>query len=200
MQSAFADFLFDPFAKGTQSMGEMFLQTIRRMAANAASAMIMDSLFGKGFASSSGSSNGLGGIVGTAGKAIFSSIFHEGGVVGLGGSSRQVNSLAFIGAPRYHTGGLAGLMPGEVPAILKAGEEVLTANDPRHVANGGAGVTVNVYEAPGTKATVQQNGNQISVIIQQVSDYIADQTQRGGGLAPVMEGRYGLNPAAGAAR
>ncbi|HRP76274.1 MAG TPA: hypothetical protein PLN31_19470, partial [Azoarcus taiwanensis] len=44
---------------------------------------------------------------------------------------------AFAGAPRYHTGGIAGLRPGEVPAILKKREEVLTEDDPRHRFNGG---------------------------------------------------------------
>lgn len=43
-----------------------------------------------------------------------------------------------MGAPRYHTGGgLAGLAPDEVPAILRRNEEVLRADDPRHVLNGG---------------------------------------------------------------
>jgi hypothetical protein len=37
----------------------------------------------------------------------------------------------FANAQRYHVGGIAGLKPGEVPAILKQGEEVLTADDPR---------------------------------------------------------------------
>ena len=31
----------------------------------------------------------------------------------------------FAGAPRYHEGGIAGLKPGEVPAILQKGEVVL---------------------------------------------------------------------------
>jgi uncharacterized protein (UPF0335 family) len=34
--------------------------------------------------------------------------------------------------PRYHTGGLAGLKPDEVPAVLLKNEEVLTRDDPRH--------------------------------------------------------------------
>ena len=46
----------------------------------------------------------------------------------------------FAGAARYHAGGIAGaapLKPGEVPAILKKGEEVITQQDPRHTMNGG---------------------------------------------------------------
>jgi hypothetical protein len=45
---------------------------------------------------------------------------------------------------RYHGGGIAGLRPDEVPAILQRGEEVLTADDPRHRANGGVGGDVHL--------------------------------------------------------
>jgi tape measure domain-containing protein len=62
---------------------------------------------------------------------------HAGGIAGRGGAWRQVNPALFAMAPRYHAGGVAGLNPGEVPAILQRGEEVLTQNDPRHIANGG---------------------------------------------------------------
>ncbi|ARB05706.1 tail length tape measure protein [Synechococcus virus S-ESS1] len=43
----------------------------------------------------------------------------------------------FAAAPRYHTGGIIGLKPGEVPIIAKQGEEMLTRDDPRHMLNGG---------------------------------------------------------------
>lgn len=46
VQSALADYLFDPFADGTKSMGEKFSEMLRRMAAEAASAAIMQHLFG----------------------------------------------------------------------------------------------------------------------------------------------------------
>ena len=46
-------------------------------------------------------------------------------------------SYVFDAAPRYHSGGIAGLAPDEVPAVLKRNEEVLTENDPRHRFNGG---------------------------------------------------------------
>ena len=63
---------------------------------------------------------------------------HDGGVVGRGTSAHKtVNPLVFGAAVRYHTGGIAGLAPDEVPAILQRNEEVLTANDPRHRNNGG---------------------------------------------------------------
>jgi hypothetical protein len=65
-------------------------------------------------------------------------VFHEGGVVGeAGGRSRQVSPLMFANAPRYHSGGIAGLQPDEMPAILRKGEEVIKESDPRHRFNGG---------------------------------------------------------------
>jgi hypothetical protein len=52
-------------------------------------------------------------------------IFHAGGVVGAGAPSRRVSPMLFASAPRYHGGGIAGLMPDEVPAILQRGEIVI---------------------------------------------------------------------------
>lgn len=62
---------------------------------------------------------------------------HTGGIAGQGGKRVQAGEYLFAAAPRYHVGGIAGFKPGEVPAVLMKGEEVLTQNDPRHVANGG---------------------------------------------------------------
>jgi hypothetical protein len=70
--------------------------------------------------------------------------FHSGGIVGAGGILRNVNPLLFAGAPRYHSGGMVGLKPGEVPAILQTGEEVLSRRDPRNAANGGGGSNVRI--------------------------------------------------------
>lgn len=66
-----------------------------------------------------------------------SGVAHQGGIAGALGTMRNVNPAIFHGAPRYHTGGVAGLRPNEVPAILQKGEEVLTRQDPRHRYNGG---------------------------------------------------------------
>lgn len=68
------------------------------------------------------------------------SLFHSGGIVGQPTSTRMVSPLVFAGAPRMHSGGIAG---DEVPAILKRGEEVLPENHPRHRNNAG-GMDVNV--------------------------------------------------------
>lgn len=63
----------------------------------------------------------------------YAALFHTGGVVGRGkAGGKRVNPLVFNGAVRYHSGGIAGLAPNEVPAVLQKGEEVITKNDPRH--------------------------------------------------------------------
>lgn len=62
---------------------------------------------------------------------------HNGGVVGVANAATKVSPAWFATAARYHTGGIAGLAADEVPAVLRKGEEVLTAQDPRHRANGG---------------------------------------------------------------
>ena len=84
---------------------------------------------------------GAGKLAAASGN-IAAGVKHSGGIAGEGGTTRQVPGWIFAGAARYHTGGIAGLKPGEVPAILRKGEEVITENDPRHVANGGAGASV----------------------------------------------------------
>jgi len=73
---------------------------------------------------------GVGGGVsrgGLLGGAIIPGILHSGGVAGTDGygHGRSVSPSVFAGAKRYHQGGVAGLQPGEIPAILKKGEPVL---------------------------------------------------------------------------
>jgi len=84
----------------------------------------------------SDSGGGGGGSLFSSFGSIFSSIFHDGGVVGESGASRRsVPSWLFAGAPRFHD----GLSPDEFPAILQRGETVLPKNSPQQ-----AGSSVNV--------------------------------------------------------
>lgn len=87
------------------------------------------------FSSASGGGGGGGFIA-----SLLGSIFHDGGLVGAsGGRSRNISPLEFIGAPRYHSGGVPGLAPDEYASILQKNEEVLSADNPRNILNGGAG-------------------------------------------------------------
>ncbi|MBF0602933.1 MAG: phage tail tape measure protein [Nitrospirae bacterium] len=71
-----------------------------------------------------GSGFGFGDVFEGIGS-LFSSIFHDGGIVGDGAISRRsVPSQIFVGAPRFHSGGIIG--PDEVPIIAQRGERVLS--------------------------------------------------------------------------
>lgn len=52
-------------------------------------------------------------------------VAHIGGIAGSATARRQVHPGLFAGAPRYHGGGIAGLRPGEVPAVLERGERII---------------------------------------------------------------------------
>jgi len=52
-------------------------------------------------------------------------VMHSGGVVGAPATMRSLDPAVFRGALRMHEGGVAGLKPDEVPAILQKGEEVV---------------------------------------------------------------------------
>lgn len=80
------------------------------------------------------SGNPILAAVGAAGGGVL----HSGGIVGgVQNRTRNVSPSWFAGAPRYHRGGLPGLAADEYPAILQKGEEVLAADSPRNILNGG---------------------------------------------------------------
>ena len=97
----------------------------------------------------SGTGGGKGGLLG---GILIPGVLHSGGVAGSDGygHGRAVSPSTFSGAKRYHTGGVAGLQPGEVPAILQRGEVVL----PRGTKMGGG---QNVHVTVGVSA--DSNGN-----------------------------------------
>ena len=72
------------------------------------------------------------GVMSATGSAM---VEHQGGQVGAGGASRQVNPMIFANAQRFH----GGLKNDEVPTILQKGEEVSSKEE---VANGGSGLTI----------------------------------------------------------
>ncbi|ARW18367.1 hypothetical protein [Komagataeibacter europaeus] len=137
------------FLKGVAS-GKSALQSLKAAAidfgisfTSQLSEIAMKSMFGS--AETAGGSGGLLSGLKSFGSGLgsfFTDLFHEGGVVGGSGMVRSgISPAAFAGAMRYHTGGIAGLAPNEVPAILQRDEEVLTRSDPRHILNGGTGTS-----------------------------------------------------------
>lgn len=84
MQSAFADFLFNPFENGLKGMLSNFAKTMQRMVAEAASQQILSAIFG-GFA-------GGGGFLGSLGAA-FGGVRDQGGR-GEPGKAYVINPVA----------------------------------------------------------------------------------------------------------
>ncbi|MDH1380936.1 hypothetical protein N5J07_16055 [Comamonas aquatica] len=136
-------------------------------------------------------------------------VAHSGGLLGADGlPSRPVDSAVFTGARRFHTG---GLVSGEVPIIARQGEAVFTPGQLRALGGAVAGrpqvnVEVNVINrASGVETRVEQQqqpdgSTRLDVIVEQMEARMARSISQGSGLAPTLERRYGLNPAAGAMR
>ena len=127
--------LAEKAAEGKLSFGDFFAtlqQGIGQFLIDIGKAIIKQAIFN----ALSGGTDGGGGVGGWL-SGIIGSIFHSGGVVGSAAPGRMVNPAVFSGAMRYHTGGVAGLKPNEVPVIAERGEEILTEDDPRHRNNGG---------------------------------------------------------------
>lgn len=139
IQSAFADFLFDPFDRGLKGLLTGFLDVIRRMVSEALAAQLAKKLFGDIGSSGSGSGGNLGGLFGAMLQAF---VHHEGGPAGVG-PTRAVPAWAFALAPRYHSGGIVpGLAPDEVPAILQTGEVVQSRAQVAAAANQGGRIRI----------------------------------------------------------
>ena len=136
---------------------------------------------------------------------------HTGGVIGHDAfPTRMVDPRVFDGASRYHRGGIVG-GAGDVPIWSQAGEGVFTPGQMRSLAPVSAAkptvnVAVNVRNtAPGTRASAdvrREPGGDLSldIVIEQVEAGMARRIGRSEGLAPTLEHRYGLNPAAGSFR
>jgi hypothetical protein len=93
----------------------------------------------------------------------------------------MVSPLAFVGAPRYHSGGIAGLRSDEVPSILKRGEVVMT---PDQFANRGQPVSVQI-ENRGTPISAQSADVRFDAE-GMVVKIITEDAQRGGPIVNTL--------------
>ena len=161
---------------GQMTMKEALAQTAQAIAKWAADAVmeiakvIAQQIILNAISSAFG--GGRGAAAASAGSVAAASVRHTGGLAEQG-IKRKINPFVFVGATRYHTGGIAGLAPNEVPAILQRGEEVLTKQDPRHrnnVYNGGGNqaqsiTLINSYDPVDvlTKALASSDGQKVLV-------------------------------------
>lgn len=140
MQDAFADFLFDPFEEGTDGMLKSFSETLRRMAAEAASKNLLEGLFG--FEDSKGGSQP--GILSGIGD-FFAGMFAGGGVI---------------------PAGQFGIVGENGPEIAYGGNNPATIIP---MTSGGGGVSVNIINNAGADVSTRPgtNGASLDVIIDQ---------------------------------
>ena len=131
-------------ATGTATAGDAFRnfgkQVVRALDEMLIKMLIIQPLakaLGFGFNAFGGGGDGITTALGDF-KPAFTA--HTGGVVGLTPlASRYVHPAYFDGAPRFASGGIAGLGPDEIPIIAHRNEEIIRADDPRHRFNQPAG-------------------------------------------------------------
>lgn len=150
------DSFIDGLARGKLAFGDFvksLLIDITKIIIRALIAKAILSAIGLGY---SGSNNFA--ADGLAPIAAFNSTptFHRGGTVGSGSPGRTtVDPAIFAFAERYHTGGMVGLKPNEVPIIAEKGETVLTPEQMKAMGSSGSKqapeTTVNIINQSGTQ-------------------------------------------------
>lgn len=118
---------------GIRAAGRAFAQFAADFLMKIAEMIIQQQIL-NALSSMTGGSKG-GGVGGMLSSAVNAAVHHHGGTVGSSVTNRSANVNWFVNAPKYHTGGIVGLAPDEMPAILRRNEEVLTDEDPRHRRN-----------------------------------------------------------------
>ena len=134
-----AESIGDAFANLGVAIGQFFADFLKKIAMAILQQMLLNSLAGMG--------GGIGAAATSMG-GVAAPVKHAGGMAGSGGRSRGVSAGVFASAPRFHTGGLPGIRPNEIPTILERGEEVLAKNDPRNIMNGGSAARSGGSQAP----------------------------------------------------
>ena len=156
--------------RGMEDAIVSFAMTGQMNFSNLANGIISDIIRIQARAATAGLANMLGSLIGKAvgsmfmpdaggqhsvqGNSDYVYDLHTGGIAGQGGSGRYLRDMSmFANAPRYHNGGVAGLKPNEVPAVLLKGERVL----PPGASVGSPIVNLNVYNESGQQMDAEQN-------------------------------------------
>jgi lambda family phage tail tape measure protein len=194
MQTAFADFLFDPFSDGLDGMLKGFLKTLQRMAAEAAASQIFQLIGsaassytgqGAGWVNAIGSilSNGKseGGYTGPGGKYEPAGIVHRGEVVWSQADVKAVGGPKRANAMRptagYANGGIVG------------GSSAPMAN------NGTPNFEININMEGGTVSSQTQSGNAgqdamqlVNMVKATCSQWWVEQNRTGGAVYKTLRG------------
>jgi len=109
IQDAFAEFFFDPFDKGLKEVGKGFIDTVRKMIAEAQAAKLAKALFGE--------------LAGGTGDGILGGIFNRIGS-SIGGSNIGLGSIRL---PGFASG--IDTVPNDMAAVIHKDEAVLNKQD-----------------------------------------------------------------------
>lgn len=153
---------------------------------------LLDMALNNLFANAFGGGLKRGGLLG---GFLIPGILHDGGVVGRDGygHGRAVSPAVFAGARRMHGGGIAGLRPDEVPAILQRGEMVLPRGS-RVTARPAETVRIVLQDDSGRMASIadQQIQTRAGVIVQvSVTESLKATRQQMPGLLANTQTRHG---------
>jgi tape measure domain-containing protein len=173
------------------SLRDAVMKDLARMAIRGAFSNMMGGMGGKG-----GGNPALAGaqmVVGGNGKMPVPT-FHTGGRAGFGfRPTTNVSPLAFLNAAKFHGGGFPGLKSGEIPAVVKKGEEVGWPSELAEKYGGTGGVAmknefnVNVSGGGGSPAQNQDLAEKItkglnSMVEAKVAGALRQQMRPGGML------------------
>ena len=187
MQSHFANFLFDPFADGTKSMGDQFSETLRRMMAEAAASKLFEVL-GNAMSAYSGSGSGWINAIGGVFSQQSSGRREHGGPVSGQGLYRvgERNKPELLNTPNGQY-----LIPGEQGSVVPMGHNSAAGRTPQ--------ININVMgNAEVESATARQNssgGFDVDVILKQMVGVVAGDVAGGGPVWQAIKGRGGLRDA-----
>ena len=136
--------------------------------------------------------NALGGGFGGGFGGGGGGLFEGGGTVGMSGrhDGRKFSPALWAGAPRFATGGIVGLRPGEVPIIAHRGEYIVP-NARRMAGSGGGRIDNSVHQqnrisidmqGSGYVAANSQNAKQVGENMQKIIQAELVRESRPGGL------------------
>lgn len=164
---------------------------IQAQAAAAGLANMLGKLIGSAFAASD--LPDASGQHSVQGNADYVYDLHTGGIAGQGGSSSNLRDMSmFANAPRYHNGGVAGLKPNEVPAVLLRGERVLPPGATTDASNINIVINNTASDTVETTATTVTNENGQVQIEMEVRKIMMNDVSRNGPFTRSIAAAHGL--------